>query len=173
MSNKKAKQIINTNTFKSRIKSQIPLEYPSTIPAINKSNSYNSDEWRGLHQKLQEKKKQHKIDMNYAEVFTRLSQFETLYYHIQSQTFISDLERNKTISKLIKESIPDGMVTEISRWRKVYDFVVMIIEKKAIDFDTFLLEIRGLDISINYLQEVDKGDFELLVDLIVETYKKK
>ncbi|CAG8855306.1 26427_t:CDS:1, partial [Gigaspora margarita] len=152
---------------------QIPLEYPSTIPAIKKSESYNSNEWRGLHQKLQENKKQHKIDMNYAEVFTRFCQFKSLYYHIQSQTFISDLERNKAISKLIKESIPDGMVIEISRWRKVYDFVVVIIEKKDIDFDAFFFEIRDLDISINYLQEVDKDKFELLVDLIVETYKKK
>ncbi|CAG8693340.1 6434_t:CDS:1, partial [Gigaspora margarita] len=104
--------------------------------------------------------------MNFAEVFTRLSQFKTLYCYIQSQTFISDLERNKTISKLIKDSIPEEMVIETSRWRKVYDFVVMIIEKKDIDF------VRGLDILINYLQEVDKGEFELLVDLIVETYKK-
>ncbi|CAG8820902.1 7519_t:CDS:2, partial [Gigaspora margarita] len=149
MSNKRKKQKFNTNIFESRIKSQI------------------------VHQKLQENKKQHKIDINYAEVFSRVCQFETLYYYIQKQTFISDLERNKTITKLIKESIPDGMVTEVSRWRKVYEFVVMIIEKKDIGLEAFFLEIRGLDISINYLQEVDKDEFESLVDLIVETYKKK
>ncbi|RIB00298.1 hypothetical protein C2G38_2051764 [Gigaspora rosea] len=163
----KKKQTNNTHLFESRIKSQSLLLYPSSIPAINKSNRYNPIEWRGVHQKLQENKKQQKIDINYAEVFTRICQFETLYYYIQEQTFISNLERNKTLSKSIKESIPDGIVTEISRWRKIYDFVVMIIEKKDIKLEAFLFEIRGLNISINYLQEVDKDKFESLVDLIV------
>ncbi|CAG8787074.1 13547_t:CDS:1, partial [Dentiscutata erythropus] len=115
---KNKKQKFNTAIFESRIKSQSPLLYPSTIPAIKISNSYNSSEWRNVHQKLQENKKQLKIDINYAKVFSRVCQFETLYYDIQKQTFISDLERNKTITKLIRESIPDGIVTEISRWRK-------------------------------------------------------
>ncbi|CAG8660651.1 9880_t:CDS:2, partial [Scutellospora calospora] len=89
-------------------------------------------------------------------------------------SFQFDNDKNKEINKLIKQSIPNRMNMEISYWKKVYDLVVLVIEKKKdIDLEVFLEEIRDLNITFNYLQEVNQNEFESLVNLIIEKYKKK
>ncbi|CAG8468968.1 17059_t:CDS:1, partial [Cetraspora pellucida] len=169
---KKKKQTTNTNVYVRRINNN-EFFPPTVSPVVTKSKTYDPNEWKSLNQTLQDKKKQHKIDQDWAEVYSKFIQFELIYNNVNKKTFLFDNQKDKEINKMIKQSIPDGLNTEISRWRKVYDLIALIKEKKDIDIEAFLEEIRDLNISFNYLQEVNQEDFGSLVDLIVEKYKKK
>ncbi|CAG8816461.1 6006_t:CDS:1 [Gigaspora margarita] len=170
---KKKKQITNTNAYVKRINND---EYfpPIVSPVVTKSKTYDPNEWKNLNQTLQDKKKQQKIDQDWAEVYSKFIQFELIYNSVNEKTFLFDNQKDKEINKLIKLSIPNRLNTEISRWRKVFDLVVLIIESNDISLEDFLNEIRNLNITFNYLQEVDQEEFKNnLFKLIVEKYKRK
>ncbi|CAG8748153.1 5295_t:CDS:2 [Dentiscutata erythropus] len=122
------------------------------LPAVIKSASkiYNLVEWKTLNQSLLNAKRQNKINQNWAEVY------------------------NNKINSMIKQSISDGCSTEISHWRKAYNLVMLVIEKSNdICLEDFLEEIRDLNITFNYLQEVEPAEFMTLLNKIVENYKLK
>ncbi|CAG8816628.1 11376_t:CDS:2, partial [Dentiscutata erythropus] len=75
-------------------------------------------------------------------------------------------DKDNEINKLIKLSIPDEYSTEISHWRKAFNLVVLVIESKDICLEDFFEEIRDLNFTFNYLQEVDPVDFKTLLEKI-------
>ncbi|CAG8464295.1 497_t:CDS:2 [Racocetra fulgida] len=123
--NKKKKQTNNTNIYLKQINNE-SASLPPTISPF----------------KLQaaRKKKQQKVDTDWAEVYSRIIQFETLYNYFKDKTFKWEDDKNKEINKQIKLSIPNGMSTKMTRWRKVYDLIAFI-KVKDIDIDAFLNEI--------------------------------
>ncbi|KAF0400968.1 hypothetical protein F8M41_009500 [Gigaspora margarita] len=61
-------------------------------------------------------------------VYSKFIQFELIYNKVNEKTYLFENHKDKEINKLIKQSIPDGLSTEISRWRKAFDLAVLIIE---------------------------------------------
>ncbi|CAG8626624.1 16325_t:CDS:10, partial [Gigaspora rosea] len=107
-------------------------KYPPTFgaPVIN-INGYNAEKWKIYNEKILEGKRQTKIDLDWAEI--------------------------KAINNMIKQAIPESMFSEISKLRKIYDFTVIIIENKNINLVKFLVKIRDLNITLNYLQAIEAG----------------
>ncbi|CAG8798076.1 46450_t:CDS:1 [Gigaspora margarita] len=168
---KKKRKTTKTDVYVRRINND-EFFPPTVSPVVTKSRTYDPNEWKSLNQTLQDKKKQHKIDQDWAEVYSKFIQFELIYNKVNEKTYLFENHKDKEINKLIKQSIPDGLSTEISRWRKAFDLAVLIIESNDISLEDFLVEIRDLNITFNYLQEVDKEEFQNLFHLIVEKYKK-
>ncbi|CAG8822816.1 27868_t:CDS:2, partial [Racocetra persica] len=117
-----------SSVYINRIINNVSLP-PTFSPVTSNSKIYNSVEWKNLNQTLLNSKRQQKINQDWADVY------------------------NTEINKLIKESIPDGCTTEISRWRKAFNVVVLVIENEKICFEDYLKEIRDLNFTFNYLQE--------------------
>ncbi|CAG8804287.1 27144_t:CDS:2, partial [Dentiscutata erythropus] len=137
----KKKKTTHTSVYVKRIDNK-ELFPPTVSPVTTKSKTYNPVEWKSLNQSLLNAKRQHKINQDWAE------------------------DKDNEINKLIKLSIPDGCSTEISRWRKAFNLVVLVIESKDICLEDFLEEIRDLNFTFNYLQEVDPADFKTLLEKI-------
>ncbi|RIB23671.1 hypothetical protein C2G38_2072155 [Gigaspora rosea] len=94
--------------------------------------------------------------------------FETIYDSIKTQTFVAENLKIKAINNMIKQAIPESMFSEISKLRKIYDFTVIIIENKNINLVKFLVKIRDLNITLNYLQVINREDFLTLLAVIIE-----
>ncbi|RIB02671.1 hypothetical protein C2G38_2290511 [Gigaspora rosea] len=169
----KKKKTTNTNVYISRIDNK-DLFPPTVSPVTTKSKTYNSVEWKTLNQSLLNAKRQNKINQDWAEVNSKFFQFKLIYDSVQKKSFDFQMQKDNEINRLIKQSIPDGCSTEISRWRKAYNLVVLVIEKGSdICLEDFLEEIRDLNITFNYLQEVEPVEFMTLLNKIVENYKLK
>ncbi|RIB19975.1 hypothetical protein C2G38_2180434 [Gigaspora rosea] len=169
----KKKKTANTNIYISRIDNK-ELFSPTISPVTTKSKTYNSFEWKTLNQSLLHAKRQNKINQDWAEVYSKFFQFKLIYDSVQKKSFDFQTQKDNEINSMIKQSIPDGCTTEISRWRKAYNLVVLVIEKSNdICLEDFLEEIKDLNITFNYLQEVEPAEFMTLLNKIVENYKLK
>ncbi|CAG8782820.1 650_t:CDS:1, partial [Dentiscutata erythropus] len=163
----------NTNVYISQIGNK-ELFPPTVSPVTTKSKTYNSVEWKTLNQSLLNAKRQNKINQDWAEVYSKFFQFKLIYDSVQKKSFDFQTQKDNEINSMIKQSIPSGCSTKISRWRKAYNLVVLVIEKSNdICLEDFLEEIRDLNITFNYLQEVEPAEFMTLLNKIVENYKLK
>ncbi|RIB07343.1 hypothetical protein C2G38_2214732 [Gigaspora rosea] len=169
----KKKKTTNTNIYISRIDNEDL--FLSTVSLVTtKLKTYNSVEWKTLNQSLLNAKRQNKINQNWAEVNSKFFQFKLIYDFVQKKSFDFQMQKDNKINRLIKQSIHDRCSTEISRWRKAYNLVVLVIKKSNdICFEDFLEEIRDWKITFNYLQEVEPVEFMTLLNKIVENYKLK
>ncbi|CAG8568364.1 31410_t:CDS:2, partial [Racocetra persica] len=94
--------------------------------------------------------------------------FKSIYDSIKTQKFVTKNLKIKAINSMIKQAISETMFSEISKLRKIFDFTVIVIENKNISLENFLVEIRDLNIILNYLQEINRDDFLTLLTAIVE-----
>ncbi|CAG8573850.1 13981_t:CDS:2, partial [Cetraspora pellucida] len=168
----KKKKTTHTNVYISRINNN-ELYTPTSSPVTSKSKIYDPSEWKTLNESLFDSKRKNKINQDWADVYTKFIQFKLIYDYVQKKSYIFEKQKDNEINKLIKESIPDNSTTEISRWRKAFNLVVLVIENQKIGFEDFINEIRDLNITFNYLQEVDPNDFETLMKEIVKNYERK
>ncbi|CAG8718159.1 28483_t:CDS:2 [Dentiscutata erythropus] len=173
-------QEIDSDEFKNlvrlRINNEIPLLIPATSPNIPiKSESYNAEKWLEYNKKLQKNRQQQKVNLDWAAVYSTFIQFDLLSDHVGSLSFTFEDDRNKKINSLIRMSFQmEGVKTETSRLRKIYDLVVIVketIKKRNISLETFLEHIRDLNITINYLQDVEPDLFKKLVNLSISKIK--
>ncbi|CAG8604558.1 26047_t:CDS:1 [Gigaspora margarita] len=161
---------MSTNTRKKkidyidRIKKNEKLA-PSVAPVIN-IDGYNAEEWKIYNEKIQEKKKQNKIDLDWADVYSKFKMFESIYDTIKPQTFVSENLKNKQINNMIKKAIPESLISEISRLRKIFEFTVIVIEDENINLENFLEKIRDFNFTLNYFQEISRDDFMTLLATI-------
>ncbi|CAG8832996.1 4550_t:CDS:1, partial [Gigaspora margarita] len=109
---------------------------------------------------------QTKIDLDWAEVYSKFIMFKSIYDSIKTQMFVAENLKIKEINKMIKQAIPESMISEIPKLKKIYEFAVIVIENKNI-----LFKIRDLNITLNFLQEINKEDFLSLLSAIIEKNK--
>ncbi|CAG8519690.1 11329_t:CDS:2, partial [Dentiscutata heterogama] len=141
----------NTLLYEQRIKNEIQTLFPTSSPVITiKSSLYNSEEWNKYNTNLHKIRQQQKVNSEWTAVYNKEGKINCL---IQMLFLIEGIERSET-----------------SRWRKVYDnivFVKRIIKEENIFLEAFLELIKNLNISINYLQEIDSDEFKNLIYLIL------
>ncbi|CAG8668136.1 6575_t:CDS:2, partial [Racocetra persica] len=77
----------------------------------------------------------------------------------------------RAINSMIRLAIPESIFSEISKLRKIFKFTVIVIENENISLENFLVEIRDLNITLNYFQEINKDNFLTLLTAIIK--KKK
>ncbi|CAG8838028.1 30091_t:CDS:2, partial [Gigaspora margarita] len=140
---------------------------PSVAPVIN-INGFNAEEWKTYNENILERKRQTKIDLDWTEVYSKFIMFKSIYDSIKTQKFVAENLKTKEINKMIKQSIPESMVSEISKLRKVYEFTVIVIENENINLENFLVKIRDLNITLNSLQNINRDDFLTLFTAIIE-----
>ncbi|RIB23902.1 hypothetical protein C2G38_2242368 [Gigaspora rosea] len=108
-------------------------------------------------------KEQTKINLEWIDLSSRLQQTYTIYVQEKSKTYIFESERNKAIINILKESIPEDHNSERMRWRRVYDLLLSLViggDNLNIPFELYHKMLRELNMTINYLQSVDKEEFE-------------
>ncbi|CAG8682607.1 13159_t:CDS:2 [Dentiscutata erythropus] len=162
-------------------KNPLPINPHIESESSNKEHSLiNSDTWIDDYRKrlptpadvyLKKKKTTH--TSIYVKRIDNKELFSPTVSLVTTKSKTYNPDKDNKINKLIKLSIPDRYSTEISCWRKAFNLVVLVIESKDICFEDFLEEIRDLNFTFNYLQEVDLADFKTLLEKIVEIYKQK
>ncbi|CAG8759062.1 21145_t:CDS:1, partial [Gigaspora margarita] len=90
---------------------------PTVAPVIN-IDGFKAEEWKNYNEKILEKKKQTKIDQDWAEVYSKFIMFKSIYDSIKTQTFVAENLKIKAINSMIRQAIPESMFSEISKLRK-------------------------------------------------------
>ncbi|CAG8647836.1 35920_t:CDS:2 [Gigaspora margarita] len=108
------------------------------------------------------------ISINGFNAEDKFIMFKSIYDSIKTQKFVAENLKIKEINKMIKQAIPESMILEISKLRKIYEFTVIVIENKNINLENFLVKIRDLNITLNYFQEINRDDFLTLLTAIIE-----
>ncbi|RIB29398.1 hypothetical protein C2G38_2155466 [Gigaspora rosea] len=129
---------------------------------------FNAEEWKIYNENILERKRQTKIDLDWAEVYSKFIMFKSIYDSIKTQTFVAKNLKIKEINKMIKQAIPESMFSEISKLRKIYEFTVIVLENENINLENFLVKIQDLNITLNFLQEINRDDFLTLLTAIIE-----
>ncbi|CAG8522332.1 1315_t:CDS:1 [Racocetra fulgida] len=106
----KKKKTAHTSVYVSRIinKESYP---PTSSPVTSKSKIYDPFEWKTLNQSLLNSKRQHKIDQDWADVYSKFFQFKLIYDDVKKKTYDYEKQKDNEINKLIKQSIPDRCTT--------------------------------------------------------------
>ncbi|CAG8802357.1 22756_t:CDS:2 [Cetraspora pellucida] len=165
-SNKKKRSTITaTNLYKDRIKgvAQKKSIRPSISPVTPSNTPYVSQTWKKYYEQMMENKEQTKINLEWIDLSSRLQQTYTIYIQEKSKTYVFETERNKAIINILKQSIPEDHNSEKMRWKRVYDLLLSLVisgEKLTIPFELYHKMLRELNMTINYLQSVDKDEFE-------------
>ncbi|CAG8745653.1 739_t:CDS:2, partial [Dentiscutata erythropus] len=165
---RKKKQKNSTTTYINRIK--VNLVNPTHTSMIPKSDDLES--WKKHNQNLQERIEQIKIDTNWSEFYSRFYQSYYPCNSIKNQNFISEHEKTKEINRKLRETIPssENLNSETSCWRKSYDNINLIIEaakKNCISIEEIIDKLSHSKITINYFQEVNKEDLDMLINCLV------
>ncbi|CAG8449674.1 10807_t:CDS:2 [Dentiscutata heterogama] len=131
--------------------------------------------WRKVYDLVAFVKTVTKLD-HFLEAIRNLNIMINFIQEIDSDEFKNLVyDRNKKINGLIRMSFQiEGVKTETSRLRKIYNLVDIVketIKKRNISLETFLEHIRDLNIMINYLQDVEPDLFEKLVNLVLSKIK--
>ncbi|CAG8510198.1 5531_t:CDS:2 [Gigaspora margarita] len=113
---------------------------PSIAPVIS-IDRFNAKEWKIYNENILERKRQTKIDLDWAEVYSKFIMFKSIYNSIKTQMFVAENLKIKEINKMIRQAIPESMISEISKLRKIYEFTVIVIENENINFENFLVKI--------------------------------
>ncbi|RIB02845.1 hypothetical protein C2G38_2226676 [Gigaspora rosea] len=92
-----------------------------------------SEEFKTMKNFLLPLLQQTKIDLDWAEVYSKFIMFKSIYDSIKTQTFVAKNLKIKEINKMIKQAIPESMFSEISKLRKIYEFTVIVIENENIN----------------------------------------
>ncbi|CAG8725429.1 14220_t:CDS:1 [Dentiscutata erythropus] len=162
---KKRSTIASTNLYKDRINGvaqKKPIR-PSISPVTPSNTPYVSQTWKEYYEQMMKSKEQTKINLEWLDLSSRLQQTYTVYIQEKSKTYVFESERNKAIINILKESIPEEHNSEKMRWRRVYDLLLSLVvsgDKLKIPFELYHKMLRELNMTINYLQSVDKDEFE-------------
>ncbi|CAG8782263.1 18323_t:CDS:2, partial [Gigaspora margarita] len=146
-------------------------KFPPSVALVISINGYNAEEWKIYNENFIERKRQTKINLDWAEVYSKFIMFKSIYNSIKTQTFVAKNLKIKEINKMIKQAIPESIISKISKLRKIYEFAVIVIENENIDLENFLFKIRDLNITLNSLQKINKKDFLSLLSAIIEKNK--
>ncbi|KAF0452897.1 hypothetical protein F8M41_001819 [Gigaspora margarita] len=162
---KKRSTLASTNLYKDRIigVAQKKAIRPSISPVPPSNTPYVSQTWKEYYEQMVKSKEQTKINLEWIDLSSRLQQTYTIYVQEKSKTYIFESERNKAIINILKESIPEDHNSERMRWRRVYDLLLSLIiggDNLNIPFELYHKMLRELNMTINYLQSVDKEEFE-------------
>ncbi|CAG8567901.1 7101_t:CDS:1 [Racocetra fulgida] len=143
-------------------------KFPPSVAPVISITGFNVEEWKIYNENILERKRQTKIDLDWAEVYSKFIMFKSIYDSIKTQTFVAENLKIKEINKMIKQAISESMFSEISKLRKIYEFTVIVIENENINLENFLVKIRDLNITLNSLQEINRDDFLTLLIAIIE-----
>ncbi|CAG8720046.1 6512_t:CDS:2 [Cetraspora pellucida] len=174
---KKRSTITATKLYKDRmngVAQKKPIR-PSISPVTPSNTPYVSQTWKEYYEQIMKNKEQTKIDLEWIDLSSRLQQTYTIYIQEKSKTYVFESERNKAIINLLKESIPEDHNSEKMRWKRVYDLLLSLVvsgDKLKIPFELYHKMLRELNMTINYLQSVDKDEFEDLKKFFLDNCSK-
>ncbi|CAG8726307.1 43320_t:CDS:2, partial [Gigaspora margarita] len=164
---------------------KIPFLPPTASPVIPiRSSSYNSVVRNDFNVKLHKTRQQQKVNSDWAVVYSIFIQFVSLSDHVGSLPFAFEEDEDQEITNLIRISFPiEGIERpnisfdfEDDRNKKMNNLIRMSFQKEEIKAETsqtFLEHIRDLNITINYLQDVEPDLFKKLVNLELSKIKLK
>ncbi|CAG8806842.1 21859_t:CDS:1, partial [Racocetra persica] len=115
------------------------------------------------YEQMMKSKEQTKTNLEWIDLSSRLQQTYTIYIQEKSKTYVFESEKNKPIINILKESIPEEHNSEKMCWKRVYDLLLSLVvsgDKLKILFELYYKMLRELNMIINYLQSVDKDEFE-------------
>ncbi|CAG8625665.1 11652_t:CDS:1, partial [Cetraspora pellucida] len=174
---KKRSTITATNLYKDRMSgvAQKKSIRPSISPVTPSNTPYVSQTWKKYYEQIMKNKEQTKTDLEWIDLSSRLQQTYTIYIQEKSKAYVFETERNKAIINILKESIPEDHNSEKMRWKRVYDLLLSLVvsgDKLKISFELYHKMLRELNMTINYLQSVDKDEFEDLKKIFLDNCSK-
>lgn len=152
--------------YNDRINGDAELIRPSNSPVIPSAVLYDSQTWKKYYKELKLHQKQVRIDLEWTDLSSRFQQVVIVYKQLKNKNYNFEGDRYKAIIKLLKESVPsfsENANSETMRWKRVFDLILSLVEeadKQEIPLEVCHNRLRDLNMTINYLQSVDKIEFE-------------
>ncbi|CAG8708989.1 3004_t:CDS:2 [Gigaspora margarita] len=193
--NQTKKKKKTTSKYIDRIENSIRESVTPTFnPILPNVEEYDVNVWKQYNIDLLKNINQQKVNLNWVEVYSRYSQFFSLYKTIKSKKFAE-----QEINKLIRETIPndENIYSRTSFWRKAYDNLCLIFEvemctllflypmnngtslhnfkektfdlgsfESKISYEKIIEKFRESHITINFFQEAEKEDIQKLINII-------